>query len=80
MRHYFNMDTLYTLFITICVNTGCLAPFQDLREFQSYKECLLAGNTTSSYIIKELSNEDLLKEGFNLKFACIEQRANKVDS
>ena len=80
MRHYFNMNTLYTLFITICVNTGCLAPFQDLREFTSYKQCLIAGSETSTYILKEMPDKDLIKDNFNLQFVCIEQKVNKVDS
>jgi len=74
------MDTIYILFITICVKTGCLTPYKDIIEYKTYKECLLAGNNRSHYVLNELSEDVLKQDGFNLQFNCIEQIVNKVDS
>jgi len=74
------METIYILFITVCVNTGCMTPYKDIIEYNTYKDCLLAGNTRSHYILKEIPGKDIKKEGFNLKFTCIEQKVNKLDS
>jgi hypothetical protein len=68
MRRYFNMDTIYTLFITICI------------EYKTYKECLLAGNSRSHYVLNELSEDALKQDGFNLQFSCKEQKVNKLDT
>jgi len=57
-----------------------MTPFKDIIEYKTYKDCLLAGNTRSHYIIKEIPDEDMKKEGFNLKFTCIEQKVNKLDT
>lgn len=80
MRHYFNMDTIYILFITICVKTGCLTPYKDIIEYKSYKECLLAGNSRSHYVLNELPEDALKEDGFNLQFSCLEQKVNRLDS
>lgn len=80
MKPFSNMDTIYTLFITICVKTGCLTPYKDIVEYKTYKECLLAGNTRSHYVLNELPEDALKQEGFNLQFSCIEQKVNRLDS
>jgi hypothetical protein len=74
------MDTIYILFITICIKTGCLTPYKDIIEYKTYKECLLAGNSRSHYVLNELSEDALKQDGFNLKFSCKEQKVNRLDS